>query len=184
MQFVNQKIPDVILIKPDIHGDKRGYFVETFRRDLFEGFLGHKINFIQDCESKSSKGVLRGLHYQLAPYTQAKLIRVIDGSILDVAVDIRRYSPTFGCHVALELSGENKKQLFIPRGFAHGFLVLSESATVVYKLDNYYAPANERGIAFDDVKLGIDWKLAAREFELSDKDKKHPNLSDVTDFFD
>ena len=179
MQFINQKIPDIILIKPNIYGDKRGYFVETFRQDLFEGFLGHKINFILDSESKSSKGVLRGLHYQLAPFTQAKLIRVIDGTILDVAVDIRKSSPTFGHHVAVELTYENKHQLFIPRGFAHGFVVLSDSATVAYKIDNYYAPANDRGIAFDDVKLGIDWKLAAKEFKLSDKDKKHPNLSDV-----
>ena len=183
MQFINQKIPDIILIKPDIYGDKRGYFVETFREDLFEKFIDNKIDFIQDGESKSSRGVLRGLHYQLPPFSQAKLIRVIDGNILDVAVDIRKSSPTFGQHVAVELTGENKHQLFIPRGFAHGFLVLSDVATVAYKLDNYYAPENECGIAFDDSQLGIDWKLAAWEFQLSDKDNKHPRMSEIIQFF-
>jgi len=184
MYFINQKIPDVILIKPEIYEDRRGYFFETFRQDLFEDFLGNKIDFIQDSESKSSKGVLRGLHYQLSSFSQAKLIRVIDGVILDVAVDIRRSSNTFGKHVAVELSGENKHQLFIPRGFAHGFLVLSDFATVVYKLDNYYAPTQERGIAFDDVKLDINWRLTSKEFKLSDKDKKYPILSDATEIFD
>ena len=184
MKFTTQSIEDVILIEPTIHGDNRGYFLETFRQDLFEEALGYKINFIQDNESKSTKGVLRGLHYQLPPYTQAKLVRVIEGSVLDVAVDIRKSSPTFGQHVAVELTGENKHQLFIPHGFAHGFVVLSNSATFAYKVDNYYAPEHDRGVAFDDAKLAIDWQLALEELHLSDKDKINPNLSDALDLFE
>lgn len=184
MKFIPQSIPEVILIEPTVHGDDRGYFVETFRQDLFEETLGYKVNFIQDNESKSTKGVLRGLHYQLPPYTQAKLVRVIEGSVLDVAIDIRKSSPTFGQHVSVELTGENKHQLFIPHGFAHGFVVLSDSATFAYKVDNYYAPEHDRGIAFDDIKLTIDWQLPLNELQLSDKDKTHPNLSDVLDLFE
>ncbi|HIF35600.1 MAG TPA: dTDP-4-dehydrorhamnose 3,5-epimerase, partial [Candidatus Thioglobus sp.] len=159
MKFTPQTIPDVILIEPSIHGDNRGYFVETFRQDLFEEATGYKVNFIQDNESKSTKGVLRGLHYQLPPYTQAKLVRVIKGSVLDIAVDIRRSSPTFGQYVAVKLTEENKYQLFVPHGFAHGFVVLSDSATFTYKVDNYYAPKHDRGIAFNDKDLAIDWQL-------------------------
>ena len=184
MKFTPQSIPEVILIEPTVHGDDRGYFVETFRQDLFEKSVGNKVNFIQDNESKSTKGVLRGLHYQLPPYTQAKLVRVIEGSVLDVAVDIRKSSPTFGQHVAVELTGENKHQLFIPHGFAHGFVVLSNSATFAYKVDNYYAPEHDRGVAFDDAKLAIDWQLALEELHLSDKDKINPNLSDALDLFE
>ena len=184
MKFIPQSIEDVILIEPTIHGDDRGYFAETFRQDLFEEALGYKVNFIQDNESKSTKGVLRGLHYQLPPFTQAKLVRVIEGSVLDVAVDIRKSSPTFGQHVAVELTGENKHQLFIPHGFAHGFVVLSNSATFAYKVDNYYAPEHDRGVAFDDAKLAIDWQLALEELHLSDKDKINPNLSDALDLFE
>jgi len=184
LKFIPQSIPEVILIEPTVHGDDRGYFVETFRQDLFEETLGYKVNFIQDNESKSTKGVLRGLHYQLPPYTQAKLVRVIEGSVLDVAIDIRKSSPTFGQHVSVELTGENKHQLFIPHGFAHGFVVLSDSATFAYKVDNYYAPEHDRGIAFDDIKLTIDWQLPLNELQLSDKDKTHPNLSDVLDLFE
>ena len=184
MEFIKQEIPDVILIKPTTHGDDRGYFVETFRQDLFEKAVGYQVNFIQDNESKSTKGVLRGLHYQLPPYTQAKLVRVIEGSVLDVAVDMRKSSPTFGQHVAIELTGENKHQLFVPYGFAHGFVVLSDSATFAYKVDNYYAPAHDRGIAFDDTKLDIDWRLSAQELQLSNKDKIHPNLSNATELFE
>ena len=184
MKFTPQSIPEVILIEPTVHGDDRGYFVETFRQDLFEKSVGYKVNFIQDNESKSTKGVLRGLHYQLPPYTQAKLVRVIEGSVLDVAVDIRKSSPTFGQHVAVELTGENKHQLFIPHGFAHGFVVLSNSATFAYKVDNYYAPEHDRGVAFDDAKLAIDWQLALEELHLSDKDKINPNLSDALDLFE
>jgi len=184
MKFTPQSIADVVLIQPIFHGDDRGYFVETFRQDLFEKAVGYQVNFVQDNESKSTKGVLRGLHYQLPPYTQAKLVRVIEGSVLDVAVDIRKSSPTFGQHVAVELTGENKRQLFVPHGFAHGFVVLSDSATFAYKVDNYYAPDHDRGIAFDDVRLNIDWELTIQELQLSDKDKTHPNLSDTTELFE
>jgi dTDP-4-dehydrorhamnose 3,5-epimerase len=184
MKFTPQSIADVVLIQPIFHGDDRGYFVETFRQDLFEKAVGYQVNFVQDNESKSTKGVLRGLHYQLPPYTQAKLVRVIEGSVLDVAVDIRKSSPTFGQHVAVELTGENKRQLFVPHGFAHGFVVLSDSATFAYKVDNYYAPDHDRGIAFDDVRLNIDWELTMQELQLSDKDKTHPDLSDTTELFE
>ena len=183
MKFTPLSISDVILIEPTVHGDKRGYFVETFRQDLFEEALGYKVKFIQDNESKSSKGVLRGLHYQLEPYSQSKLLRVIEGSVLDVAVDIRKSSPTFGQHVAVELTEKNKRQLFVPHGFAHGFVVLSDSATLAYKVDNYYAPEHDRGIAFNDIKLGIDWRLTMQELHLSEKDKTQPLLSDVIDLF-
>ncbi len=184
MKFTPQSITDVVLIQPRSHDDDRGYFVETFRQDLLEEAIGYKVNFVQDNESKSTKGVLRGLHYQLPPYTQAKLVRVIEGSVLDVAVDMRKSSPTFGQHVSVELTGENKQQLFIPHGFAHGFVVLSDSATFAYKVDNYYAPEHDRGIAFDDIKLAINWQLALEELQLSDKDKTNPNLSDALDLFE
>ena len=184
MKFTPQLITDVILIEPTAHGDVRGYFVETFRQDLFEKALGYQVNFIQDNESKSSKGVLRGLHYQLEPYSQAKLLRAIEGSVLDVVVDIRKSSPTFGQHVAVELTEKNKHQLFVPHGFAHGFVVLSDSATLAYKVDNFYAPEHDRGIAFNDSKLGIDWKLAVDELQLSDSDKTNPDLSDALELFE
>lgn len=176
MKFKPQLISDVILIEPKIHGDNRGYFVETFRQGLLEKELGYKINFIQDNESKSSKGVLRGLHYQKPPYSQAKLVRVIDGRVLDVVVDIRITSPTFGKHVAVILDSEQKKQLFIPHGFAHGFVVLSETAIFSYKVDNFYAPNSERGIAFNDKSLDINWQLPHDQLLISDKDKKNPSL--------
>ena len=184
MKFISQSIPEVILIEPTVHGDERGYFVETFRQDLFEEAVGYNVNFVQDNESKSTKGVLRGLHYQLPPYTQAKLVRVIEGSVLDVAVDIRKSSPTFGQHVSVELTAQNKYQLFVPHGFAHGFVVLSDSATFAYKVDNYYAPEHDRGIAFDDDKLQIDWQLPFDTLQLSDKDKTHPSLANAKDFFE
>ena len=184
LKFTPQSITDVILIEPTAHVDDRGYFVETFRQDLFEKALGYQVNFIQDNESKSSKGVLRGLHYQLEPYSQAKLLRAIEGSVLDVVVDIRKSSPTFGQHVAVELTEKNKHQLFVPHGFAHGFVVLSDSATLAYKVDNFYAPEHDRGIAFNDSKLGIDWKLAVDELQLSDRDKTHPDLSDALELFE
>ena len=183
MNFISQSIPDVVLIEPTVHGDNRGYFVETFRQDLFEEAVGYKVNFIQDNESKSGKGVLRGLHYQLPPYTQAKLVRAIEGRVLDIAVDIRKSSPTFGQHVAVELTAKNKHQLFIPHGFAHGFIVLSESATFAYKVDNYYAPEHDRGIAFDDKELVIDWQLPLEILQLSDKDRTHPSLANAEDLF-
>jgi dTDP-4-dehydrorhamnose 3,5-epimerase len=184
LKFTPQSITDVILIEPTVHGDDRGYFVEAFRQDLFDQAVGYKVNFIQDNESKSTRGVLRGLHYQLPPYAQAKLVRVIEGSVLDVTVDIREYSPTFGQHVTVELTGKNKHQLFVPHGFAHGFVVLSDSATFAYKVDNYYVPELERGIAFNDSKLNIDWKLAVDELQLSDRDKTNPDLSDVLELFE
>ena len=184
MKFTPQSIADVILIEPTIHGDDRGYFIETFRQDLLEEAIGCKVNFVQDNESRSTKGVLRGLHYQLPPFSQAKLVRVIEGIVLDIAVDIRKSSPTFGQHVSLELTAQNKHQLFVPHGFAHGFVVLSESATFAYKVDNYYAPEHDRGIAFDDKELKINWQLSAEELQLSDKDKSHPSLTNAEDLFE
>jgi dTDP-4-dehydrorhamnose 3,5-epimerase len=184
MEFIPQAIPDVVLIRPKVHGDHRGYFVETFRQDKLEEALGYHVQFVQDNESKSSKGVLRGLHFQLAPYAQSKLVRVIEGCVLDVAVDIRKGSPTFGQHVAVELSGENKQQLFVPRGFAHGFVVLSDTATFAYKVDNYYSPECDRGLAFDDACLAVDWQLERDQLLLSDKDTKQPLLSELEDCFE
>ena len=184
MQFTRTAIPDVVIIEPAVHGDARGYFVETFRADKLEAFLGYKIAFCQDNESKSSKGVLRGLHYQLAPAAQTKLVRVIQGSVLDVAVDIRRGSPTFGQHVAVELSSQNKRQILVPRGFAHGFVVLEDDTIFAYKVDNYYSPENDRGIAFDDPAIGIDWSLPHEMLNLSAKDKIQPKLHETQDLFE
>jgi dTDP-4-dehydrorhamnose 3,5-epimerase len=184
MQFTRTKIKDVIICEPKVHGDDRGYFVETFRADKLEEFLGYKLNFIQDNESKSSKGVLRGLHYQLAPDAQTKLVRVIQGSVLDVAVDIRKGSSTFGQYVSVELTAQNKKQLLVPRGFAHGFVVLEDDTIFAYKVDNYYSPQCDRGIAFDDQDLNIDWILDKSELNLSDKDKVQPKLKETNDIFD
>lgn len=184
MKFTPQSIEDVILIEPTTHGDNRGYFVETFRQDLLEEAIGHKIKFVQDNESKSTKGVLRGLHYQIPPYTQAKLVRVIEGSVLDVAVDIRKSSSTFGHYVAVELTGDNKHQLYVPHGFAHGFLVLSDYATFAYKVDNYYSSEHEKGIAFNDDQLKIDWKLSTQELQLSDKDKTLPFIATAKNLFE
>jgi dTDP-4-dehydrorhamnose 3,5-epimerase len=180
MEFVSQSIPDVWVIEPTVHGDERGYFMETFRQDKFEKAIGYPVNFVQDNESRSTKGVLRGLHFQLPPHAQSKLVRVIEGTVLDIAVDIRKGSSSFGQHVAVKLSGENKRQMFIPRGFAHGFLVLSETATFTYKVDNYYSPECDRGLAFDDALLDIDWGLSISEISLSAKDMKQPNLSQIS----
>lgn len=182
MNFKRLDIPDVILCEPTVFGDHRGYFYETFRQDKLEAFLGFQVPFCQDNESKSSYGVLRGLHYQLAPYAQTKLLRVIEGKVLDVAVDIRKDSPTFGQHVAVELSAENKCQLFVPRGFAHGFVVLSETALFAYKVDNYYNPEADRGMAYNDEILNIDWKLSFEDLRLSVKDLKQPKLKDAPYF--
>jgi dTDP-4-dehydrorhamnose 3,5-epimerase len=184
MQFEKQSIPDVVLIKPKVFGDDRGYFVETFRQDKFEQEIGYQVNFIQDNESKSTKGVLRGLHFQLPPAAQSKLVRVIQGKVLDVAVDIRQGSPTYGQYVTAELSDENKHQLFVPRGFAHGFVVLSETAIFSYKVDNYYSPENDRGLAFDDEQLDIDWQLPKDQLQLSDKDQKQPGLVNLNKCFE
>ena len=184
MQFTRTDILDVIIIEPKVHGDERGYFIETFRADKLEEFLGFKLNFGQDNESKSSKGVLRGLHYQLPPFDQTKLVRVIQGKVLDVAVDIRKNSPTFGQYVAVELSAENKKQMLIPRGFAHGFVVLEDDTIFAYKVDNYYSPQCDRGISFDDENLNIDWILKKEELRLSEKDTKQPKLNETNDLFE
>jgi len=184
MNFIKTAIPEVIIIEPKVFGDARGYFVETFRADKLEDFLGYKINFCQDNESKSSRGVLRGLHYQLAPAAQTKLVRVIQGRVLDVAVDIRKGSPTFGKHVAVELTSENKRQLLVPRGFAHGFVVLEDDTVFAYKVDNYYSPENDRGILFSDEALSIDWQVLHNELNLSAKDQVQPKLSDTTDVFE
>ena len=184
MQFEKQSIPEVVLLKPKVFGDDRGYFVETFRQDKFEQEIGYQVNFIQDNESKSTKGVLRGLHFQLPPAAQSKLVRVIQGKVLDVAVDIRQGSPTYGQYVTAELSDENKHQLFVPRGFAHGFVVLSETAIFSYKVDNYYSPENDRGFAFDDEQLNIDWQLPKDQLQLSDKDQKQPGLVNLSKCFE
>ena len=184
MNFIRTDIPDVVICEPKVHGDERGYFVETFRADKLEEFLGYKINFCQDNESKSSRGVLRGLHYQLAPAAQTKLVRVIQGRVLDVAVDIRKNSPTFGKHVAVELTSENKRQMLVPRGFAHGFVVLEDDTVFAYKVDNYYSPENDRGISFSDEALNIDWQVPLSELNLSAKDKVQPKLSETNDLFE
>lgn len=177
LNFIAQSIADILVIEPDTHGDEWSYFIETFRQDNLEDVLGHKVKFVQDNESKSSKGVLRGLHFQLPPYAQSKLVRVIEGAVLDVAVDIRKGSHSFGQHVAVEHSGCNKKQMFIPRGFACGFVVLTDTATFAYKLDNYYSPECDRGLAFDDANLNIDWQLSKCRLLLSDKDIQQPRLA-------
>lgn len=184
MKFIKTQIKEVIIIEPKVLGDDRGYFVETYKQNEFESAIGYKVNFIQDNESKSSYGVLRGLHYQLAPYAQSKLVRVIEGSVLDVAVDIRVGSPTFGQHVICELTGDNKKQMFVPRGFAHGFIVTSATATFAYKVDNYYAPDHDRGIAYNDPEIAINWQVEQQKLLLSEKDIQQLQLKQVTQLFD
>ncbi len=179
MKFTRTEIEDIIIIDPLVHGDERGYFVETFRQDKLEEFLGYSVNFCQDNESKSSRGVLRGLHYQLGSSAQTKLVRTIKGSVLDVAVDIRKGSPTFGKYVAVELSEENKRQLFIPKGFAHAFVVLEDDTVFAYKVDNYYSPEDDRGIAFNDPAIGIDWQIDKSLLNLSEKDTKQPLLKEA-----
>ena len=182
MNFTRLEIPDVILCEPITISDERGYFSETFREDKLEKFLRFPINFCQENQSKSSFGVLRGLHYQLAPYAQTKLVRVLQGTVLDVSVDLRKDSPTFGKHIAIELSEENKKQILIPKGFAHGFVVLSKEAVLKYKVDNYYHQESELGIAFDDKSLAIDWKLKPEDIKVSAKDSNQVLLKN-TDLF-
>lgn len=179
MIFTRLEIPDLILCEPTFFGDDRGYFGETFRQDKLDDFLGYNMKFVQENESKSMFGVLRGLHYQLNEFAQAKLVRVLRGSVLDVAVDIRENSKTFGKYISVELSFVNKKQLLVPRGFAHGFVVLSDEAIFSYKVDNYYAPNSECGILFDDLDLGIDWNLNKDELKLSAKDKAQPTFKNA-----
>ncbi|MDR2362489.1 MAG: dTDP-4-dehydrorhamnose 3,5-epimerase [Prevotellaceae bacterium] len=181
MEFQETAIKGVWTITPKVFADARGYFFESFRQDAFEKYIG-AIRFVQDNESQSSYGVLRGLHYQLPPFAQSKLVRVIRGTVLDVAVDIRPGSPTFGKYVGVELSADNKRQLFVPRGMAHGFVVLSDTAVFAYKVDNYYAPQAERSIRFDDPTIGIDWQTPANKLILSGKDKAAPALKDIPFF--
>ena len=181
MQFVPTELPDLIIIEPKVYGDDRGYFMESFRRDLFQNEIPG-VSFIQDNESLSGFGVLRGLHYQLPPFAQNKLVRVVTGKVLDVVVDIRKNSLTFGKHFSLELNSENKRQLFIPAGFAHGFVVLSEQALFQYKVDNLYSREHERGIAFDDPALGIDWTVDRKNLLTSKKDTANPVLAEADVF--
>lgn len=179
MNYIKTEIEGVWIIEPKVFKDDRGYFMEAFQSESFKTHIGD-VDFIQDNESCSTKGVLRGLHYQLAPYSQAKLVRVIRGSVLDVAVDLRKDSPTFRQYVAVELSGENKRQLFIPRGFAHGFQVLSDEAIFTYKVDNGYTPTHERSIRFNDPEIHIQWaQFEGHLSVLSEKDKNAPLLKDA-----
>ena len=179
MQIEETKLKGCFIIEPKIFGDDRGYFFESYKQDVFEKAIGYKVNFIQDNQSLSSYGVLRGLHFQKGESAQAKLVRVLKGTVLDVAVDIRLDSPTYGQHVALELSAENKKQFFVPRGFAHGFIVLSETAEFFYKVDNIYSPNHEGGILFNDKDLDIDWKVPLDSIQLSDKDKVLSTINEL-----
>lgn len=180
INVIKTDIEGVVIIEPKVFGDARGYFFESFsERDFNEAMtsiLGHGIKFVQDNESMSTYGVMRGLHFQTMPYTQSKLVRCVKGAVLDVAVDIRKGSPTYGKHVAVELTEDNHRQFFVPRGFAHGFAVLSETAVFQYKCDNFYAPANDGGISIKDDSLGIDWKIPTENALLSEKDMKHELL--------
>jgi len=177
MKFIETKISDVIIIEPTVFGDERGYFLESYNQKKFEESIG-QVSFVQDNESKSSKGVLRGLHFQKPPYEQAKLVRCIEGEVLDVAVDIRKNSKTYGKYISVLLSGENKRQLFVPRGFAHGFLVLSDSATFAYKVDNTYAPEFDAGFRWNDNELNIQWGMEDSEVMISEKDAVLPFFSE------
>ena len=171
MKIEQTPLKDCFIIHDTVHGDDRGYFIETFNQRDFQNASGLDIVFVQDNQSKSAKGVLRGLHMQKGDAAQAKLVRVLDGSVLDIAVDLRKGSPTFGRHFAIELTGENHKQFFVPAGFAHGFVVLSETATFFYKVDKFYQPGNEVGVMYNDNDLNIDWKLPTTELIFSEKDK-------------
>ena len=178
MIFTEQKIKGVWVIEPKVITDARGYFMESFKKEAFEEHIG-KVEFIQDNESKSTRGVLRGLHYQRGYFSQAKLVRALQGSVLDVVVDIRKSSPTFGQYVSVVLTDDNKKQLFVPRGFAHGFLVLSETAVFSYKVDNAYSPTHDASILWNDPEIGIEWGIDEREIILSEKDKVAKLLSEA-----
>lgn len=179
MKIIETEIQGLFIIEPDVYGDSRGYFFESFNKMRFEEQTGISVDFVQDNESRSTYGVVRGLHFQRPPHAQAKLVRVVSGRVLDVAVDLREGSPTYGRHVAVELSGENHRQVFIPKGFAHGFSVLSEEAVFQYKCDDYYAPETEGAVAWDDPDIAIDWRIPADDMILSEKDKKHPRLSEL-----
>lgn len=183
MEVIRTDIPDVVIIEPRVFGDSRGYFFESWSQREFDALV-RPVRFVQDNESSSLYGVVRGLHFQKGAFSQSKLVRVVEGTVLDVAVDIRRGSPTFGRHVAVELDADSHRQLFIPRGFAHGFSVLSQHAVFQYKCDNYYAPQAESAIAWNDPALGIDWRVSAEDAILSEKDRRHPLLADCPDLFD
>lgn len=178
MEVIKTEIEGLIIVRPKIYSDNRGYFTESFSQKEFEQKVCNTV-FVQDNESCSKYGVLRGLHFQKPPFAQAKLVRVVKGNILDIAVDIRKDSPTYGKHVAVELSHENKLQIFIPQGFAHGFIVLSNEAICQYKCDNYYSPAHSEGVKWDDEDLNIDWKLPVEDIILSEKDKINPPFSEL-----
>ena len=178
MKIRETGISGLVVIEPDVFGDGRGYFMESFSGRKFMELTGIDVNFVQDNESKSSYGVVRGLHFQRPPHAQSKLVRVVSGRVLDVAVDLREGSATYGKHYAIELSGENHLQMFIPKGFAHGFAVLSDEAVFQYKCDEYYAPESEGGVAWDDSDLAIDWQIPAEDVRLSDKDRNNPKLKD------
>ena len=178
MKYIKTNIPDVVILEPKIFKDNRGYFFESFRNDIFFQQIG-EVKFVQENESMSYFGSLRGLHYQLPPFTQSKLVRVVVGRVLDIAVDIRKGSPTFGKYVSIKLSGDNKKQLFIPRGFAHGFVVLSKEAIFQYKVDNYYSISHERGIIYNDPVLNINWHIKEEDLIVSEKDKQYPSLNET-----
>ena len=182
MKATRLSIPDVVLIEPKVFGDARGFFLESFNQQAFDEATGTHHQFVQDNHSRSAKGVLRGLHYQLPPHAQGKLVRVVRGTVWDVAVDIRQGSPTFGQWVAEELSEDNHRQLWIPPGFAHGFVVLSETADFLYKTTAYYAPQSDRGIAWNDPQIGIRWPALGLEWQLSDKDRRQPLLRDAQVF--
>lgn len=182
MQIIKTTIPEVLIFEPTIHGDSRGYFFEHFRQDTIDQHLPTGTTFVQGNESMSSFGVVRGLHFQRPPHAQGKLVRVIQGKVLDVAVDIRLGSPTYGQYVSVQLSGENKRQLWIPRGFAHGFAVLSEKAIFSYKCDNYYNPEADGGILYNDPTLEIDWLIPQNDISLSPKDKKQAAFEDISYF--
>lgn len=179
MNIVKTKIEGVLIIEPKVFGDNRGYFFESFNAREFAEKTGLNITFVQDNESKSHYGVLRGLHYQLPPYTQSKLVRVVKGRVFDVAIDIRKGSPTYGQHVAVELSDDNHRQFFIPKGLAHGFVVLSDEAVFQYKCDEFYHPEAEGAIAWDDDEIGIPWPIKRDNIVLSEKDRNHQNLNDL-----
>lgn len=181
MKLITTSIPEVLIFEPEVFGDHRGYFFESFRQDFFEQYAG-KNQFVQDNQSKSGFGVLRGLHFQKPPYTQAKLVQCLQGEVLDVAVDIRSGSPTYGKYASVVLSESNHRQLYIPRGFAHGFVVLSQEAVFSYKCDNYYHPEADGGIAWNDKTININWLLKPEEIKLSAKDTKQPLLSEITCF--
>ena len=183
INVIQTEIPGVVIIEPKVFGDSRGYFFESWSQKDFDEQI-RPIKFVQDNESKSSFGVLRGLHFQKGKHAQSKLVRVVKGRVLDVAVDIRKGSPTFGKYVTCELTEDNHRQFFVPRGFAHGFVVLSDIAVFQYKCDNLYAPTEEGAIAWDDPALGIDWKIPAIDVMLSEKDKHHPLLEDAPEIFD